>query len=70
MHATVATKFWLLYSLICFLLFFGRGWDGAVSLCSCEPVMNILIVRRIILCEHGSLVERVCSFYHTIRFIC
>ena len=34
--------------------YFGRegGWDGPVSLYSCEPVMNLLTVPRIIVCEH------------------
>ena len=50
-------------SLLAFLFFiiFGGGglWDGAVFLYSCEPVMNLLTVRWILVREHGSLLERV-----------
>ena len=55
-----------------FIIFWKRGgglWDGAVCLYSCEPVMNLLTFRWIIVCEHGSLVEGVCQCYDTIRCI-
>ena len=37
------------------------GWNGVVSLCSGESVINLMAVDRIMVCENGSLVERVCS---------